>query len=163
MTEREAIEAINKEYESFLPLSTSHDFDTAMAVSIKALEELALYKEGGLCLVPADIYEKQCKELDELKERRWIPCSERLPEVQLTHDIFKRPTGYVSDSVLVTVKSKEVDGTRYYVDTDIMTGSTLENVHWLMSCGYGGSAVYSQEIIAWQPKPEAYKPELEEV
>lgn len=70
MTEREAIEAINKEYESFLPLSTSHDFDTAMAVSIKALEELALYKEGKLCLVPADIYEKQCKELDELKEKQ---------------------------------------------------------------------------------------------
>ena len=59
MTEREAIAAINKEYESFLPLSTSSDFDTAMAVSIKALEELALYKEGGLCLVPADTFEKQ--------------------------------------------------------------------------------------------------------
>lgn len=97
-----------------------------------------------------------------LKDRRWIPCSERLPEVQLTYDIFKRPTGYISDPVLVTVKSKEVGGTRYYVATDIMTGRTMESVDWLKSCGYGGSAVYSQEIIAWQPLPEAYKPEMEE-
>lgn len=135
----------------------------ATNLAVTALEQLALYKKGGLCLVPADIYEKQCKELDELKGSRWIPCSERLPEVQATYDIFKRPSGYISDSVLVTVKSKEVGGTRYYVDTDIMTGSTLENAHWLMSCGYGGSAVYSQEIIAWRPKPEEYKPEQEEV
>lgn len=94
-----------------------------------------------------------------LRDSRWIPCSERLPEVRLTHDIFKRPNGYISDSVLVTVKSREVDGTRYYVATDIMMGSTLESVHWLMSCGYGGSAVYSQEIIAWRPLPEEYRPE----
>lgn len=127
--------------------------------AVEAFQELSLYKRGHLCLVPADIYEKQCKELDELKGSRWIPCSERLPEVQLTYDIFKRPTGYISDPVLVTVKSKEVGGTRYYVATDIMTGRDLESVGWLKSCGYGGSAVYSQEIIAWQPLPEEYRPE----
>lgn len=37
--------------------------------AVEAFQELSLYKRGHLCLVPADIYEKQCKELDELKEK----------------------------------------------------------------------------------------------
>lgn len=55
-------------------IKTNGDLYSKFAESLdeaaKALEELALYKEGGLCLVPADIYEKQCKELDELKEKQ---------------------------------------------------------------------------------------------
>lgn len=38
--------------------------------AVEAFQELSLYKRGHLCLVPADIYEKQCKELDELKEKQ---------------------------------------------------------------------------------------------
>ena len=41
-----------------------------MECGIKALEELNLYEENGLCLIPSDVYEKQCKELDRLKEER---------------------------------------------------------------------------------------------
>jgi len=41
----------------------------ATNLAVTALEQLAAYKQGGLCLVPADTYEKQCKELDELKEK----------------------------------------------------------------------------------------------
>lgn len=36
-------------------------------MAIKALEELNLYKENGLCLIPSSIYEKQCEELIGLK------------------------------------------------------------------------------------------------
>lgn len=86
----------------------------------------------------------------------WTPCSEELPKLHLVRDIFNRPAGFMSDVVLVTVKSNECDGTRYYVATDYMTGTTQEDVHWFMGCGYGGSAVYSQEIIAWMPKPDPY-------
>lgn len=86
----------------------------------------------------------------------WIPCSEKLPEPHLTYDIFKRPDRFITESVLVTVKSVECDGEKYYVGMDIMTGTNKEDMHWLMSCGYGGSAVYNQEIIAWMPKPAAY-------
>lgn len=92
----------------------------------------------------------------------WIDVNERLPEAQLTHNIWKRPDGFVTDSVLVTVESHEFDGVKYYVATDLMVGNSLEDMHWLMSCGYGGSAVYSQKIIAWKPKPEPYKPTKEE-
>jgi len=87
----------------------------------------------------------------------WIPCSEGLPEHHLIRDIFKRPQRYMSDPVLVTVKSVECDGTHYFTGTDYMSGKTEDSVDWAMSCGYGGSAVYHQEIIAWMPKPEPYK------
>ena len=92
-----------------------------------------------------------------IKSTEWTPCSKGLPECHLIRDIFKRPQGYMSDSVLVTVKSEECDGIHYFVGTDLMKGNTKDDVHWLMSCGYGGSAVYSQEIIAWMYKPDPYK------
>lgn len=92
----------------------------------------------------------------------WIPCSERLPECYLVRDIFKRPIKWQTNAVLVTVKSTECDGVHYYVSQDFMVGRSKEDVDWLMSCGYGGSAVYKQEIIAWQPLPESYKEEGKE-
>ena len=92
---------------------------------------------------------------EDMKKDGWILCSERLPEVQLTYDIFKRPDRWISDSVLVTVKSVHANNeTHYYVSTDLRIGSRLEDVHWLMSCGIGGSAILHQEIIAWMPLPK---------
>ena len=44
MTENEAIKAINDAYETFMALHTKPDFDTAMAVAIKALEEIQQYR-----------------------------------------------------------------------------------------------------------------------
>lgn len=94
---------------------------------------------------------------DENKHRvDWFKCSERLPECYLTYDIFKRPDMYMSEPVLVTVKSDQVGGTHYYVGKDLLTGRDPSDIHWLMSCGYGGSAVYNQEIVAWCPLPEPY-------
>ena len=89
-------------------------------------------------------------------KQEWISVKDRLPECHLTYDIFNRPDRYVSDVVLVSVKSEEAGGTRYFVNTDIMTGRTEEDIHWLESCFYGGSAVYGQEITAWMPLPEPY-------
>ena len=40
-----------------------------LEIAIKALEELNLYEQGGLFLIPSDVYEKQCEELDRLKEK----------------------------------------------------------------------------------------------
>lgn len=91
----------------------------------------------------------------------WIPVTEKLPPARLTRDLFGRPGDFVTDKVLVTVKSDECNGASYYVGTDIMIGRTEDELRWLMSCDYGGSAVYSQEIIAWLPLPEPYR-EVEE-
>lgn len=43
-------------------------FHEALDMAIKALEEISLYKQGGLCLIPTDVYSEQCKQLDEYKE-----------------------------------------------------------------------------------------------
>lgn len=83
----------------------------------------------------------------------WISVKDRLPECRLVRDIFNRPNSYISDTVLVCVKSSECDGVHYYVSTDVRRGNTLEDLHWMMSCGYGGSAVYNQEITHWMPLP----------
>ena len=47
MTENEAIKVINDKYETFFALSTTNDFDMAMATSIKALEEIQQYRAIG--------------------------------------------------------------------------------------------------------------------
>ena len=111
-------------------------------------------KEGCYCS-PNSVCDKY--EPIIIKREGWIPCSEDLPECHLTRDVFNRPQGYMSDSVLVTVKSDECDGVHYFVGTDYMSGKTKEEAYWMMSCGYSGSAVYNQEIIAWMYKPDPYK------
>ena len=55
----EALKAINKyNYLTYI----------ADGVAITALKEIQLYKDGKLCLVPKDVYSKQCCELDAYKE-----------------------------------------------------------------------------------------------
>ena len=90
------------------------------------------------------------------ESKQWIPVTDGLPECYLVRDIFKRPQHYMSDPVLVTVKSEECDGIHYFVGTDYISGREKDNVDWVRTCCYGGSAVYHQEIIAWMPKPAAY-------
>lgn len=36
--------------------------------AISALKEIQLYKDNGLCLIPEDVYSRQCSELDAYKE-----------------------------------------------------------------------------------------------
>lgn len=40
-----------------------------LEMAVKALEELNLYEENDLCLIPSDVYEKQCEELDRLRAK----------------------------------------------------------------------------------------------
>ena len=47
MTENEAIKVINDKYETFFALSTTNDFDIAMATAIKTLEEIQQYRAIG--------------------------------------------------------------------------------------------------------------------
>lgn len=54
-------------------------FVESLTMAEAALEELRLYNMGKMCLVPAEVYEKQCKELDELKEKQ---LHKRFPYVE---------------------------------------------------------------------------------
>lgn len=89
---------------------------------------------------------------------RWIPVTEKLPEMHMQ----KHSIDCHSDVVTVTVKTTWSHGeTTYHVSTDMMHLNEKGEICWLMSCGFDGSAVYDQEIIAWMPLPEPYK-EVEE-
>lgn len=39
-----------------------------MDMAIEALKEIQLYKDNKLCLIPEDVYSRQCSELDAYKE-----------------------------------------------------------------------------------------------
>lgn len=41
---------------------------TACEVAISAMQELQMYKDSKLCLIPEDVYGKQCDELDGYKK-----------------------------------------------------------------------------------------------
>lgn len=40
----------------------------ALDMAIEALKEIQLYKDNKLCLIPEDVYSRQCSELDAYKE-----------------------------------------------------------------------------------------------
>lgn len=48
----------------YIPSEKIKDIESVLS----AMEELKLYKENKLCLVPEDVYGKQCTELDEYKQ-----------------------------------------------------------------------------------------------
>lgn len=64
MTPEEAIEILEK----LVSEPWRDKYKMAMKTAIKALEEIQLYKENKLCLVPEDAYSRQCCELDAYKE-----------------------------------------------------------------------------------------------
>ena len=83
MTENEAIEVLSNELiviadmigyckdfekESDLALAYRVKRKEAHIIAISALKEIQLYKDNKLCLVPTDVYSRQCSELDVYKE-----------------------------------------------------------------------------------------------
>lgn len=72
MDNREAIEMLKQvplyRYECELEKSRQSDLFNALNIAIQSIEELEQYKQGGLCLIPADVYKNQCELLDNYKE-----------------------------------------------------------------------------------------------
>lgn len=58
MTEQEVITYI--EQHGFI-------YDYVKDMAINAIKELNMYKEGGLVLIPSDVFKNQCERLDELE------------------------------------------------------------------------------------------------
>ena len=65
MDYHEAIEII--EYASAFNSENSR-LTKALSIAISAMHELGMYKDSKLCLIPEDVYSKQCNELDEYKQ-----------------------------------------------------------------------------------------------
>ena len=104
----------------------------------------------------------ECEEPSAKPEQKWIPCSERLPEVnkepyaisiQLCKDEFEL---YESEPVLVTIKVR--GGERIGIATYTYDSMHPEDVMW-NGC-FDDYEVDSDNVIAWMPLPEPYKGEL---
>ena len=63
-TPEEAIETIK----SNMPTSGYQMLRESLDMAISALKEIQLYKDNKLCLIPEDVYSRQCSELDTYKE-----------------------------------------------------------------------------------------------
>lgn len=69
MTENEAIQALKLINTSRVhPFYDWEEMSQVRDMAISALKEIQLYKENKLCLIPADVYSRQCEELDAYKE-----------------------------------------------------------------------------------------------
>lgn len=67
MTENETI----KMFEERLTLDTIEsvpEYAEALRTAITSLKEIQMYHDGKLCLIPKDVYSRQCEQLDEYKE-----------------------------------------------------------------------------------------------
>ena len=69
MTTEEAIEILEevKELDDTM-YAYNPAYMNALDMAIEALKEIQLYKDNKLCLVPEDVYSRQCSELDAYKE-----------------------------------------------------------------------------------------------
>lgn len=69
MTTEEAIEILEEVKELDDTMYTYNPaYMNAMDMAISALKEIQLYKDNKLCLIPKDVYSRQCSELDTYKE-----------------------------------------------------------------------------------------------
>ena len=69
MTKQEAIEILEevKELDDTM-YAYNPAYMNALDMAISALKEIQLYKDNKLCLIPTDVYSRQCSELDAYKE-----------------------------------------------------------------------------------------------
>ena len=89
------------------------------------------------CIKPFEIAKIAVQEVAEEYKDGWIPCSERLPEID----------GNTSDTVFVCASN----GFRYM-------GFWCDDLQWrFCECGMAKEPVLWTEIVAWQPLPEPYK------
>ena len=64
----ERLEYLESALDGYPPETGINDVFAAIDTAIKALKEIQLYKDNKLCLIPEDVYSRQCSELDAYKE-----------------------------------------------------------------------------------------------
>ena len=111
MTENEAIrdlEYLIEEYSAYPPETGVNETIGSLQYCITALKEIRLYKDNKLCLVPEDVYSRQCSELDAYKEIGTVEECREAVEKQKP----KKP----KDSLKI---NPVIDGNGAYVDADM--------------------------------------------
>lgn len=70
-------------------------------VACEAINELQLYKDGKLCLIPEDVYSKQCEQLDKYKSIGSIEEVREAVDKQNAKKPDYEGDGYASDGSFV--------------------------------------------------------------
>lgn len=94
--------------------------------------------------------EEKRKAIEFIKARKWIPCSERLPEEDT--------------EVLISYRYKEGEGDTDHVNIDITSYGTIcfggREIHTLKEWRQPFDYFHANyEVIAWMPLPEPYRRE----
>ena len=98
MTTEEAIEILEevKELDDTM-YAYNPVYMNALDIAISALKEVQLYKDNKLCLVPEDVYSRQCSELDAYKEIGTVEECREAVEKQKPKKILPLTNGLLFD------------------------------------------------------------------
>lgn len=114
--------------------------------TIEVLRGLAFNVHGVMDVIDAQNCDKIIEMLNK-PEPQWIPCSDRLPD----EDYWLGGSGkQFSDEVLVSVSNSADEDVYVYVSQTLDGKWNLELPEYY-------------EVIAWQPLPEPYQPEEDEL
>lgn len=121
------------------------DYIKAKEIAIERMEEVEQYRALGTVEELKEA-KKLLEKLEELKfaneqsKTDWIPCEERLPELDGGNEYFKQ-----SKCVLVAI--------------EWLDGEITEEVGWYNEGGAWNHDSKNCKVIAWQPLPQPYKKE----
>lgn len=95
-------------------------------------------KVGGFCLAVDDEHCERALAIEALKEQKWIPVSERLPDIDINNP---------DQSVLISCWSR---ADNYFVQEALVCRDSYGEI-------YFDSLYCKEKVLAWQPLPEPYK------
>ena len=122
----------------------SNDLISRQALIEKIDQDISMFEKAGHCK-SADIL-KHVKRIvkDDLPsaqpERKWIPCSERLPEIDMSYSH--------GDMYLVQYESGDMDVAQWS-NANLFWALHVTEPYWIC-------APYTK-VIAWMPLPEPYQ------
>lgn len=108
------IDKINKKYKEYCQERCQAAWDMAA----KCLEEIKLYKDGKLCLVPEDVYSIQCCALDAYKEIGTVEECREAREKQKQKTPVYEGDGFADGHMVYDIWICPNCGAKYEVDYD---------------------------------------------
>lgn len=105
MDYKEAIEIL-KDFDSQVSAKADGAYQSTIGkmacdIAISAIQELKLYKDGKLCLIPENVYSKQCTELDAYKQLGTLEEIKNAVEKQIPKSPTYDGDGYAPDGTFV--------------------------------------------------------------